>query len=120
MRSFLCLALMILMHHSFAGNNSAGKLIQRVYSKLGNIYYQSDDHVVQITHSGTDSSPILSSDRTMITFVRIGNKIIPSGCDDFADTKTKYGNQVWIYNIAKKEEHLIVAIILNAINPKNK
>ncbi|OGT45383.1 MAG: hypothetical protein A3E83_00120 [Gammaproteobacteria bacterium RIFCSPHIGHO2_12_FULL_41_20] len=96
--------------YSFAMNKSSSEnFLTQVYSKSGNIYYsQSRNHVIQITHSGKDSSPILSSNKKMIAFIRIGNQVIPKRCDANTKTETEYGNQVWIYDIRTKKERLLV------------
>jgi len=79
-----------------------------VFSKAGNIYYTATSgHTIQITHSGKDSEPALSLDKKWIAFVRIGNQIIPKDCD--GNTEKNTGNQLWIYNIATKNERLLVA-----------
>ena len=88
-----------------------------VFSKSGNIYYiLTPDHSMQITHSGKDSDPALSLDKKWISFVRIGNQIIPKGCE--GNTETNYANQIWIYDIATKKERLLVANNFQCNNPK--
>lgn len=52
--------------------------------------------ILQLTHFGKDSSPVLSPNKEMIAFVRIGDQVVLEGCD--GDIKTKYGEKVWIYN----------------------
>lgn len=79
-----------------------------VFSKEGNVYYTvTPGHTIQITHSGKDSNPILSSDKKWIAFVRIGNQRIPESCG--SNTAKTYGNQIWIYNTATRNEKLLVA-----------
>lgn len=79
-----------------------------VFSKSGNIYFmQTPDHTIQITFSRKDSAPVLSSNKEMVAFIRTGNQIIPEECE--ANTDTKYGNQIWIYNFLTKKERLLVA-----------
>jgi hypothetical protein len=98
-----------LMSVSVAAGVDEQNTIQRVWSGEGNIYLTGDDgRPVQVTRSGKDTSPVLSPDRTMVAFIRTGDKIIPKGCDDFSDTKTKYGNQVWIYDVVTKKDRLLV------------
>jgi dipeptidyl aminopeptidase/acylaminoacyl peptidase len=81
---------------------------QTVFVSLGNIYYNPIGKTpIQITHSQKDSSPVLSSNKKMIAFIRVGNNMIPKECD--GDTETKYGDQIWIYDVSTKKEYLLVA-----------
>ncbi len=122
MKIFSCFfALFLNIQCVFAADKDDGKLISQAYSKSGNIFYtQNDGHIVQATYSGKDSSSALSSDGTMIAFVRIGNKISPSGCRDFADTPTKYGNQIWLYELGAKKERLLVENNFQCDKPEKK
>jgi len=122
MRIFLCFfALFLSIQCVFAAGVASGKLISQAYSKSGNIFYtQNDGRIVRATDSGKDSSPVLSSDGTMIAFVRIGNRISPSGCRDFADTPTKYGNQIWLYELGAKKERLLVENNFQCDKPEKK
>ncbi len=70
---------------------------------FANTYSKNDTNTVQFTPTNKDSSLTVSHDNTMIAFVRIGTHKIPKGCDDFANTDTPYGNQIWIYNTVEKK-----------------
>lgn len=100
---------------SFAAIDNAGT----VTVKDGNIYYTSgQNQTLQITHSASDTSPVLSPDKTMIAFVRKTKDPIPERCLDLSDAK--YGNQIWLYNLASKEEKLLVANNYDCSNPQTK
>lgn len=114
---FYFLLLWIVIHPAIANKSPTYEVSSPVFSKAGNIYYtQAPGHTLSITHSGKDSDPVLSSDKKWIAFVRISNQIIPEGCD--GNTKTKYGNQIWIYDIATKKEKLFVATNFQCNKPE--
>ncbi|MCE3237996.1 MAG: hypothetical protein K0R24_977 [Gammaproteobacteria bacterium] len=105
---FYLLLFWIIVCPAIASESPSCKTNTRVFSKSGNIYYiQAPSHTTQITHSGKDSDSVLSLDKKWIAYVRIGNQIIPKGCN--GDTETNYGNQIWIYNLATRKEKLLVA-----------
>ena len=79
-----------------------------VFVKAGNIYYSQGGQEIQLTHTNQDNSPILSPNKKLIAFIRTGHQIIPQKCLDFSAISSKYGNQIWIYNIADKTERLLL------------
>lgn len=94
---------------------------ERVFVKAGNIYYaQKNKPTLQITHSGKDSGPILSPNHDVIAFIREGNQPIPSGCYDTVSTNETYPGQIWIYDVEKKTERLLVANNFNCDKPQEK
>lgn len=117
MRLFIFSALFLLLP---SPTYSANKVIQKnyvsqVYSKEGNIYYSKNrGQDVQITYSEKDFSPILSPNKKMIAFIRTGNTVIPKECD----VDAQYGNQIWIYTIETKKEHLLVKGHLKCDKPE--
>ena len=114
-----CIFLFLVTYSAIASEPPSCQAIPLIFSKLGNIYYTlAPNHTIKITHSGKDSAPALSSDKKMIAFVRIGNQIIPKNCED--NTETKYGNQVWIYDISTKKERLLVANNFQCDTPERK
>ncbi len=116
MRLLFLLLLFIIANNSIA-NVLLNKKEKLVFTKTGNIYYkQPSGHIVQITYSGRDSSPILSMNKKMIAFIRTGNQIIPKKCD----SDIKYGNQIWIYDLSTKKERLLVANNFECDEPENK
>jgi hypothetical protein len=114
---FYFLLLWVAVGSAIASEPSPCKANTSVFSKGGNIYYiQSPHHTIQITYSEKDSDPVLSLDKKLIAFVRIGNQIIPKGCN--GDTETKYGNQIWIYNLETRKEKLLIANNFQCNEPK--
>lgn len=90
-----------------------------VFVNAGNIYYtpQASHQAIQITNEGKDSKPLLSPDKKIIAFVRIGDQLIPKGCDA-GGAETAYGNQIWVYDIPTKKERLLVANNFHCDEPK--
>lgn len=90
-----------------------------VFSKAGNIYYtENSNRITQITHSGKDFSPVLSPNNKMIAFVRTGNQVVPEACDAY--TTTKYGNEIWIYDLSIRKKYLLVANNFECDKPEKK
>ena len=115
--STICLLLLSLFPCLLYAEEFQNKENNIVFSKSGNIYYALvEGYPIQITSLGKDSSPVLSSNKEMIAFVRIGGQVVPEGCD--GDTKTKYGEQIWIYNILTKKERLLVQNNFKCNNPE--
>lgn len=86
-----------------------------VFSKSGNIYYRDNSgRTIQITRTGKDSSPVLSPNKKMIAFARIGNQVIPDSCDIDA----KYGNEIWLYDFSTKKEKRLVENNFQCDKPK--
>ena len=86
-----------------------------VFSKSGNIYYRNNSgHTIQITRTAKDSSPVLSPNKKMIVFVRIGDQVIPDSCD----INAKYGNEIWLYDFATKKEKRLVKNNFDCDKPK--
>lgn len=73
------------------------------YSKSGNIFFYSKnaDHVLQLTHSGKNKHPALSSDGKWLAFVKRSSHVMPGHCGDFADTGSQYADEIWIYDLQK-------------------
>ena len=117
MRLFAALLLTLFACLSFASELPCQKK-PSVFSRSGNIYMQTPNHAIQITSSGTDSSPVLSSNKKMVAFIRTGNKVIPEECE--ANVDTQYGNQIWIYNLSTKKDHLLVANNFQCKEPEKK
>jgi hypothetical protein len=114
---FYLLLLWVAVGSAIASEPSPCKANTSVFSKAGNIFYiQSSHHTIQITHSEKDSDPVLSLDKKLIAFVRIGNQVIPKGCN--GNTETNYGNQILIYDIATKKERLLVASNFQCYKPE--
>jgi hypothetical protein len=91
-----------------------------VFVKAGNIYYSQGDKDIQLTSTNHDDAPILSPDKKLIAFIRTGHQIIPQKCRDFADISSKYGNQIWIYNLANNTERLLVDNNFSCNKPKER
>lgn len=91
-----------------------------VFVKAGNIYYSQMGQDIQLTNTNQDSSPILSPNNKLIAFIRTGHQIIPQKCLDFSDISSKFGNQIWIYNIANKTERLLVDNNFSCSKPKKR
>lgn len=90
-------------------------LLATVFSKSGNIYYTDNNgHMIQITRTGKDSFPVLSPNKKMIAFVRVGNQVIPDSCD----IEAKYGNEIWLYDFSTKKEKLLVKNNFECDKPK--
>lgn len=111
MRLFSSIAcLLVIASSSFAS----------VFVKAGNIYYSQGGQDVQLTKTNHDDSPILSPNKKLIAFIRTGHQIIPPNCLDFSDISSKYGNQIWIYNIVNKTERLLVDNNFSCNKPKKR
>jgi hypothetical protein len=91
----------------------AGQQPDQLYVKAGNIYYAQ----TQLTQSGYNSLPVLSHDKKSIAFIKTSTKIIPERCRAFADTRTSYGEQIWIVNIEQKKEQLLVSSVFSCDKP---
>ena len=80
-----------------------------VFARSGNIYYVGDDkQTIQLTHKGMDQAPVLSPNKKSVAFVRTSKDSIPPRCGDFADTRSRYGEQIWSIDIKNKTPHLLV------------
>jgi len=55
-----------------------------------------------------DKESVISPNKKLIACVKTGDRVIPDGCDDFADTGSKSGNQIWIHDAEKNKERLLV------------
>jgi len=91
-----------------------------VFVKAGNIYYSHEGQDIQLTNTNQDCSPTLSPNKKLVAFIRTGHQIIPQKCLDFSDISSKYGNQIWIYNIANKTERLLVDNNFSCNKPKKR
>jgi hypothetical protein len=91
-----------------------------VFVKAGNIYYSHKGQDIQLTNTNQDGSPILSPNKKLVAFIRTGHQIIPQKCLDFSDISSKFGNQIWIYNIANKTERLLVDNNFSCNNPQKR
>ena len=111
MRLFYFIAFLL----AFSSSSFAG-----VFVKAGNIYYSQGGGGIQLTNTNHDDSPILSPNKKLIAFIRTGHQIVPQKCRDFIDTSSKYGNQIWIYNIANKTERLLVDNNFSCNKPKER
>lgn len=77
--------------------------------EAGNIYYVGDDNqIIPLTHIGMDHAPVLSPDKKHVAFIRASKDIIPPHCGDFADTQSRYGEQIWSVDLNNKTPHLLV------------
>jgi len=86
-----------------------------VFAKSGNIYYHNGSgHTIQITRTGKDSSPVLSSNKKLIAFIREGIQVIPDRCDIDA----KYGNEIWLYDFSTQKEKRLVTNNFECDKPK--
>ncbi|GEM_PF-990682 len=125
---FFCLILYlqsIAMELLFAKNKNS-YAFDKVFVKSSNIYYsiysKNSKHIVpvQITFSGKDSMPILSPDKKIIAFLRESDFLIPERCSDFMDDDSVYAKQIWIYEIDKKKDRLLVANDFSCDEPEKK
>lgn len=98
----------------------ASSSFANVFVKAGNIYYAQGGKDLQLTNSNRDGSPVLSPNKKLIAFIRTGHQIIPQKCRDFSDISGKYGNQIWIYNIANKTEQMLVDNNFSCNKPKKR
>jgi len=90
-----------------------------VFVKEGNIYYEpSVGKRIRLTARNIDSSPILSPDRHVIAFVRRSKKVIPNECASFADSGSKYGSEIWIFDVETRKERLLVTNNFDCNNPE--
>lgn len=80
-----------------------------VFARTGNIYYAGDDkQIIQLTHMGMDHDPVLSPDKKNVAFIRTSKDIIPPRCGDFADTQSRYSEQIWSIDLNNNTSHLLV------------
>jgi hypothetical protein len=71
---------------------------------------------MQITRTGKDSSAVLSPNKKMIAYVRIGNQVISESCDIDA----KFGKEIWLYNFSTKKEQRLVKDNFECDKPKKR
>lgn len=98
----------IFLFFNLLGSNA---IAESVYQMTGNIYLYSKfgDITTQLTKSFHDSNPVLSPNEQWVAFLRKSRFPIPKTCHDYYDPKDRYGNEIWIYDLKKKEERLLVA-----------
>ena len=95
--------------------------VHKVFSNSGNIYYSSEDDInTQLTHTGKDNSPVLSSNKKLIAFIRKGEESIPKSCDGFVSADRRYGDQIWIYNLDMHKERSLVESNFSCDEPEKK
>jgi Tol biopolymer transport system component len=89
----------------------AGAYGDHVYQKHGNVYYYflSDEYATQLTHSFQDSDPVLSPNSRWVAFLRKSRFPIPKSCHAYYDPNDRYGKEIWIYDLKKRKERLLVA-----------
>jgi hypothetical protein len=81
----------------------------KIFLKSGNIYFiQDNNQTLQLTSAGLARSPILSPDKKSIAFIKVGTDPLPEQCRNFADTNSRYGKQIWIIDVERKKERLLV------------
>ena len=78
---------------------------QSVFEKQGNIFFtDSTGSVVQLTFSGQDSNPLLSSDQSLIAFVHSGHgRAISTGTGDYEPS------ELWLYDLVHKKTEQVLA-----------
>lgn len=82
-----------------------------VYQINGDIYLYSrfGDFNTRLTKSSHDSNPVLSPDSRWIAFLRKSRFPIPKTCHAYYDPNDRYGTEIWIYDLKKMKERLLVA-----------
>ena len=90
----------------------------KAFTRSGHVYFTQDNNqTIQLTSSGQAHSPVLSPDKKSIVFIKTSTKMIPERCRAFADTRTPYGKQIWIFNIEQKKEQLLVNNVFSCDKP---
>jgi Tol biopolymer transport system component len=91
---------------------------EKAFTRSGNVYVTQDNNqTIQLTNSGQAHSSVLSPDKKSIAFIKTSRKMIPERCRAFADTRTPYGEQIWIFNIEQKKEQLLVNNVFSCDKP---
>jgi len=80
------------------------------YAKHGNIFFYSNNQhkVLQLTHDGIDKDPVLSPNREWLVFIRKTNHVMSDNCAAFAETGSKYSDEIWVYDFKKMQLHRLV------------
>src|SRR5690349_14579280 len=80
------------------------------YAKHGNIFFYSKNQhkVVQLTHRGIDKNPVLSPNKEWLVFIRKTNHVMSDNCAAFAETGSKYSNEIWVYDFKKMQLRRLV------------
>jgi len=87
------------------------------YIPPNQIYYESEE---SNSDTSTNVDRVQSPDNNWIAFVKKGHRIIPTICAEFANTGSKYGNEIWIYNLKTKSKRLLVANNFSCNHPSKK
>jgi hypothetical protein len=81
---------------------------ETVFIKNGNVFISFNGKTSQLTNSGLDFEPVLSPDGQWVAFSRLVPEIIKL-CEKDEEEYFCAKDQIWIFDLAKKSERLLVA-----------